>query len=186
VSCTKKNDQNIFVPAAPIHIKTVPQPLVQETDPSLAAVINSIIAAEGAALDASYAGRSAESDITVKLTRDDSQWFSYYYYGLIVTAGAAYPQTILWPVIIDKTKGQKVLWSDIASLSDTTYQREFIQSLSLQFQRLEIDITDIFPEESLPTVIERAVNAYLTDTKAVVLVEVPHVLGDFIEVSVPF
>ncbi|MFS0658700.1 hypothetical protein AB1L07_07660 [Niallia alba] len=158
--------------------------------------INSIIAKDASYIfeKGSYAGATGEIKYDIPFISDEI--VSITYQGLISKRSYAYPTYLFYSTNVNIQTGEKLTLGDLVTI-DEAFIQEFRQgeiissSSSEQYNTLKKYISNLSDEELLNSFLKADkigssnVFTYLTDDSIVVILDVIHVLGDFILVEIP-
>ncbi|MEQ2467094.1 hypothetical protein [Niallia hominis] len=158
--------------------------------------INSVIAKDASYIfeKGSYEGATGEIKYDIPFISDEI--VSITYQGLISKRSYAYPTYLFYSINVNIQTGEKVTLGDFVTIDDAFIQ-EFRQgeiissSSSEEYNALKKYISDLSNEELLNSFLKADkigssnVFTYLTDDSIVVILDVIHVLGDFILVEIP-
>jgi len=158
--------------------------------------INSIIAKDASYIfeKGSYEGATGEIKYDIPFISDEI--VSITYQGLISKRSYAYPTYLFYSTNVNIQTGEKLTLGDLVTI-DEAFIQEFRQgeiissSSSEQYNTLKKYISNLSDEELLNSFLKADkigssnVFTYLTDDSIVVILDVIHVLGDFILVEIP-
>lgn len=140
-----------------------------------------------------YEGYS--SDIKYETTFLDEEFASFLYQGLLTSPNQSYPINLFYSTIVNMQTGEKVTLSDLVTV-DEAFVDKFKQGKILSGESDEY-INEVkkyissLGDEELLNVLSKADNkesssafTYLTEDSIVVILGVPHALGDFVQVEI--
>jgi len=119
----------------------------------------------------------------------NDQYISIYFTGDI--KGAAYPRLFKSTLNIDLIQVSQVTLNQIVHINDD-FINIFSDAAQIRFESFGGNMTDVISMDSIKESLEQAdtifnsdVQSYFTSDEVVIIWEVPHVLGDYIEVGIP-
>jgi hypothetical protein len=140
-----------------------------------------------------YEGYSG--DIKYEITFLDEEVASFLYQGLLTSPNHSYPINLSYSTIVNMQTGEKVSLSDLATVDeafvDKFKQGKILLSPSDEYSNEVKNYISSLGDEELLNVLLKADNiesssafTYLTTDAIVVILGVPHALGDFVRVEI--
>lgn len=129
-------------------------------------------------------------NINYQIMFQNEQYISIFFSGDV--RGAAYPRPFKTTLNIDLTNASRIALNQIVNLNDD-FISIFSGEAQVQFESIGVDLADVMSLDNLKETLEQAdiivdsdVQSYFTSAEVVIILGVSHVMGDYIEVSIPF
>ncbi|MBT2642815.1 hypothetical protein J7I80_11300 [Bacillus sp. ISL-41] len=139
-----------------------------------------------------YEGYSG--DIKYETTFLDEEVASFLYQGLLTSPKQSYPLNLSYSTIVNRQTGEKVTLSDLVTVDeafvDKIKQGKILSSSSVEYSDevknylSSLGNEQLLNELSKADTMDSSTFTYLKDDSIVVIVGVPHALGDFVHVEI--
>ncbi|GMO63587.1 MAG: hypothetical protein Ta2A_10680 [Treponemataceae bacterium] len=156
--------------------------------------INQLITDEVSYILSEYKIVNEESFVHCRITLANENYISLVFEGLVYSTELPYPRKVFSCITIDTNAGERLMLTDIIRINDD-FINGFMQALQLKFQKMGVDVSDVFTQEEIK---ERLLSAdvrteninpkalsYFNNDTVYIRLSLPHVLGDFIEIEMP-
>lgn len=173
----------------------VEYPQLPDADSVEAKTINEVLARDAAYFfeNGLYEGYSGE--IKYETTFLDEKVASFLYQGLLTSPNQSYPINLSYSTIVNMQTGEKVTLSDLVTVDDAFVEKikqgKILSSTSAEYSKEVKNYLSSLDNEALLSELSKADTidssntfTYLTDDSIVVIIGVPHALGDFVHVEI--
>ncbi len=130
-------------------------------------------------------------NINYQIAFQNNKYISIYFSGDINSPDAAYPSKFSSTLNINIEKGSTMCLSEIANINEK-FIDVFNKAVESKFQSLGVQAPDNLKLENLNNLLQQAdssytseAQSYFTSNEVVVILSVPHVIGDYIEINIP-
>lgn len=143
-------------------------------------------------LDSLYnSNDEARLNINYQITFQNNKYISIYFSGDINSPDAAYPSKFRSTLNINIEKGSVMRLNEIANINEK-FIDVFNKAVESKFQSLGVQAPDNLKLENLNNLLQQAdssytseAQSYFTSNEVVVILSVPHAIGDYIEINIP-
>lgn len=156
--------------------------------------VNSLILDYIKKLDKLYNSDTDSSlDINYKIMFKNNKYISLYFSGNIISTTAAYPSKFNSTLNINIEKAKTMRLDQIIKINDK-FINTFNTLVEAKFKSLNIEVPHNFKIENLKQLLQSSdtdseyisdVQSYFSKDNIIVILSVPHAIGDYIEISVP-
>ncbi|WP_099205362.1 hypothetical protein [Scatolibacter rhodanostii] len=132
-------------------------------------------------------------NVTYEIMFQNEKYISLYYTGTITSPDLPYPSVFKTTLNIDINTGTAIGLNQIASI-DEAFLALLAEKLEKQFQVMGINLSDVTSIDQLKSQLQLAdingdyfsdIQSYFTADEVGIILSVPHVLGDYITVTLP-
>lgn len=143
-------------------------------------------------LDSLYnSNDEARLNINYQIAFQNNKYISIYFSGDINSPDAAYPSKFSSTLNINIEKGSVMRLNEIANINEK-FIDVFNKAVESKFQSLGVQALDNLKLENLKNLLQQAdssytseAQSYFTSNEVVVILSVPHAIGDYIEINIP-
>lgn len=128
--------------------------------------------------------------ISYQIMFQNERYISIYFSGDV--EGAAYPRPFKATLNIDLVQVSRAALNNIVNLNDN-FINIFSDAAQTKFESIDVNMSDVMSLDSIKETLEQAdimfdsdVQSYFTCDEVVIILGVSHVMGDYIEISIPF
>lgn len=142
-------------------------------------------------IDNLYNNDGTSLNINYQVMFQNNKYISIYFSGDINSSTAAYPSKFRSTLNINVEKVSRMTLTEVANINEK-FINTFSKSLESKFESLGAQMPDTFKPKNLNTLLHQAdnnaisdVQSYFTSNEVVIILSVPHAIGDYIEVRIP-
>lgn len=133
-------------------------------------------------------------EMQYQVTFQNQQYISILFFGEVKFHDSAYPTKVKSTLTVDTIRVKRVTLPQLIQISDAFINRMIEQS-NKSFQAVGTTVLDVFSKDELKQAFASAdrhhgyfptIQSYLKEKEMIVIMSVPHALGDYVTVSLPY